>query len=241
MLRQLLASASDLEVEDLGHALGDAVVEVLAHDRQHRARRAQVLLGAGVDQRGARDRVGPRHHLGAGSRRSGWGGWATPPGGARARSRSSRRAGRRRAGSAVKRGRAIEVGRLAGADDPDLVAVGGLGGVGGLLRPLAARPRSRPVPLRKFIGMVENSWVAPPCRNSTSWLSGMSSSLRHRAIASSSTRVELLAAVAALGDAEALALVVDQGLGRGLQHLQRQHGGTGGEVENALCGHEVSL
>ena len=51
--------------------------------------------------------------------------------------------------------------------------------------------------------------------------------------------VELLAAVAAFGDAEALALVVDEGLGGRLQHLERQHAGTGGEVENARLGHEL--
>ena len=45
---------------------------------------------------------------------------------------------------------------------------------------------------------------------------------------------ELLAAVAALGDAEALALVVHESLGRRLEHLDGQHGGTGAEVENSL-------
>jgi hypothetical protein len=53
-------------------------------------------------------------------------------------------------------------------------------------------------------------------------------------------RVELLTPVAALGDPEALALVVDQRLGRGLEHLERKHRGPGGEVENAF-GHVKCL
>ena len=46
--------------------------------------------------------------------------------------------------------------------------------------------------------------------------------------------VEFLAAVADLGDAEALALVVEQRRGGLFEHLGRQHRGAGTEIENSV-------
>jgi hypothetical protein len=49
--------------------------------------------------------------------------------------------------------------------------------------------------------------------------------------------VEFLAAVATLGDAESLALVVHQGCSRRLEYFEGQRSGTGAEIENSL--HEI--
>ncbi len=47
-------------------------------------------------------------------------------------------------------------------------------------------------------------------------------------------RIELLASVAAFGDAEALALEIQEGCGRGFENLVGEGGGTGGEVVDAF-------
>ena len=51
--------------------------------------------------------------------------------------------------------------------------------------------------------------------------------------------IELLAAVRAFGDAEALALIIHECLGRGFKDLQRQHGGAGTEIKDAIT-HELT-
>jgi hypothetical protein len=97
-----------------------------------------ILLRAGVDDRSARDRVRPRHHLGRGiddERRM-----RRPLDEAMAVNglvRADVQVGRAGVGVPT-RGRAVEAGRLARADHADLVTVGRLTGVGRLLRPLAA-------------------------------------------------------------------------------------------------------
>ena len=68
-----------------------------------------------------------------------------------------------------------------------------------------------------------------------SCVSGTDSSDLHRRDRLVQHTVELLAAVRALGDAEPLALKVDEGLGGRFQDLGRQHGRPCAEVEYAVA------
>jgi hypothetical protein len=130
-------------------------------------------------------------------------------------------------------GWAIEVGGLAAGDHPDLVAVGGLGGVGGLLRPLATDHVVGRAGEEVHGDGVEELGGAALEEEHVVRVGDVEQgpATGHRLV---QHRVELLAPVAALGDPEAFALVVHQRRRRGLQHLQRKHGRPGGEVENAF-------
>ena len=87
---------------------------------------------------------------------------------------------------------------------------------------------------RKFIGMSVKSCVAPPWRNSTSCESPEAEQLlaaRDRLVGDG---VKFLAAMADLGDAEALALVIEQRGGGLFEDFGRQHRRAGAEIENSV-------
>ena len=234
MLRQLLASALRLEAEDLRHALGDARVEILADDHHHHAGRPEVLLRAGVDERGARHRVRPRHHLGAGVdhqvRVLRPLDEAMPVHGL---VRADVQVGGVRIGLPARR-RAVELGLFAAGDDADLLAVGALRGAGGLLRPLTADHV-----VGRAVEDVHRDGVEELRRPALQEQDVVRVGDRQQRLALGDRlvedAVELLAPVAAFGDAEALALEIDQSLGGCFQNLGRQHGRPCTEVEHAVA------
>ena len=82
--------------------------------------------------------------------------------------------------------------------------------------------------------MSVNSCVAPPCRNSDVVRVAEAEQLLAAGDRLVVDAVKFLAAVADLGDAEALALVIEQRGGRLLEHLGREHGGAGTEIEDSV-------
>ena len=239
VFRQLLASAIALKLKILGTALPMRVVQILAHDGQDYARGAQVLLRTRVDQRCPLDRVRPRHHLGAGvDDQVRVLGPIDQTVAVHGLVRADVQVRRGRIGGPAS-GRPVELGALAGRDDADLLAIGALGSARRFLRPLATYDVVRVAGQEVHRDGVEQL-RCPALQEQDVVRLGHGQQLPAERDRLVEDTVELLATVAALGDTEPLALIVQQGLGGRFQNLCRQHGGAGAEVEYAVA-HASSL
>ena len=160
-----------LEIHERGRAGTRLAEQIVAHDHEREACRADVLLRAGVDQtelrhvdrprQDGRRHVGDQRHVAGISARSG-----TPR---RRWSRSACSADTpRRACSfqrATGRNRAVRLACVGG--DVDLAVVLRFADAPSSTRRPCSRSRRRCPAVVRFIGTPANCAVAPPCRNST--------------------------------------------------------------------------